>query len=76
MKRDILVGVDVGGTFTDVVLIVGNTTYRAKAASTAVTNVIASRSGMRLGLLTTLGFEETLRLARGRTQEEIIAEQR
>ena len=103
---DILIGVDVGGTFTDVVLIVGGATYRAKSASTypdrarrpdvlrtggrvggldfyavlprvakfglgttAITNVIASRSGLRVGLLTTLGFEDTLRLARGRTHE-------
>ena len=107
MKRDILIGVDVGGTFTDAVLIVGGITHRAKSASTypdigrgvlmscrlaaeragldlnaalprvrkfglgttAVTNLIATRSGMRVGLLATRGFEETLRLARGRTRE-------
>jgi N-methylhydantoinase A len=34
--------------------------------TTAVTNVIASRRGARVGLLTTKGFEETLRLSRGR----------
>ena len=34
--------------------------------TTAVTNTIASRRGARVGLLTTRGFEETLRLARGR----------
>ena len=38
--------------------------------TTAVTNVIATRTGLRTGLVTTKGFEETLRLARGRTQEE------
>jgi len=107
-KRDILIGVDVGGTFTDAVVLVGGVSHRAKSASTypdigrgviascklaaasagldfhemlprvrkfglgttAVTNVIATRRGMRVGLLTTSGFEETLRLARGRTQEE------
>jgi N-methylhydantoinase A len=37
--------------------------------TTAVTNVIATRKGLRVGLITTRGFEETLRLARGRTQE-------
>ena len=106
-KRDILIGVDVGGTFTDAVVIVGGISHRAKSASTypdigrgvmascklaaeaagldfhqmlprvrkfglgttAVTNVFATRRGMRVGLLTTLGFEQTLRLARGRTQD-------
>jgi N-methylhydantoinase A len=108
MSRDILIGVDVGGTFTDAVLIVGETTYRAKSASTypdigrgvlascrlaataagldfaqmlprvrkfglgttAVTNVIATRRGLKVGLVTTRGFEEVLRLARGRTMAD------
>ncbi len=106
--RDILIGVDVGGTFTDAVVIADGRSYRAKSPSTypeigrgvlaacklaaeaaghrldellprvkkfglgttAVTNVIATRTGLRTGLVTTKGFEETLRLARGRTQEE------
>ncbi len=105
--RDILIGVDVGGTFTDAVVIVGGANFRAKSPSTypeigrgvlaacrlaaeaagheladllprvkkfglgttAVTNVIATRTGLRTGLVTTKGFEETLRLARGRTAE-------
>lgn len=105
--RDMLIGVDVGGTFTDAVLTVGSKNYRAKSPSTypdigrgvltacrlaarsaglelgavlsrvrkfglgttAVTNVIATRSGLKVGLVTTKGFEQTLRLARGRTQE-------
>jgi N-methylhydantoinase A len=107
MSRDILIGVDVGGTFTDAVMIVGGASFRAKSPSTypdigrgvlescglaakqagldlaqvlprvrkfglgttAVTNVIATRTGLRIGLLTTQGFQETMRLARGRTQE-------
>jgi N-methylhydantoinase A len=105
--RDLLIGVDVGGTFTDAVLIADGRSFRAKSPSTypdigrgvlascrlaaeaaglelaealprvrrfglgttAVTNVIATRSGLRVGLLTTRGFEETLRLGRGRAQE-------
>jgi len=108
VTKDVLVGVDVGGTFTDAVLILDGQYHRAKAASTypdigrgvleacrlaaqsaggelpdilprvrkfglgttAVTNVIATRRGLRVGLLATRGFEETLRLARGRTREE------
>ena len=106
--RDILIGVDVGGTFTDAVVMVGGASFRAKSPSTypeigrgvlaacelaarasgqelaellprvkkfglgttAVTNVIATRTGLKTGLVTTKGFEETLRLARGRTSEQ------
>ena len=98
------IGVDVGGTFTDVVLSDGTTTWRAKAPSThgaigdgvltacqlvaesagttlidllpqverfgfgttAVTNVIATRSGLQVGLITTAGFEDLVPIARVR----------
>jgi N-methylhydantoinase A len=98
------IGVDVGGTFTDVVLSEGTGVWRAKAPSTpaalghgvlngcrlvaqragmrledllpqvvrfglgttAVTNVIATRSGRRVGLVTTQGFEELVPIARVR----------
>ncbi|HSS08880.1 MAG TPA: hydantoinase/oxoprolinase family protein [Acidimicrobiales bacterium] len=97
------VGVDVGGTFTDAVLTVGGSTWRAKApttpgrvgegvlaaarlaaersgrtleellptvrrfglGTTVVTNALASRTGRKVGLVTTRGFEELLPLARG-----------
>jgi len=96
------IGVDVGGTFTDVVLSDGTRTWRAKAASTpgelgrgvlaacrlvaeragttleallptvsrfglgttAVTNTIAARTGRRVGLITTAGFEDLVPMAR------------
>ena len=98
------IGVDVGGTFTDVVLSDGTSVWRAKAPSTpaalgngvlsgcrlvaqragmrledllprvarfglgttAVTNVIATRSGRRVGLVTTKGFEDLVPIARVR----------
>ena len=98
------IGVDVGGTFTDVVLSEGTGVWRAKAPSTpaalgqgvingcrlvaqragmrledllpqvvrfglgttAVTNVIATRSGRRVGLVTTQGFEDLVPIARVR----------
>ena len=34
LARDMLIGVDVGGTFTDAVLTVGGESYRAKSPST------------------------------------------
>jgi N-methylhydantoinase A len=96
------IGVDVGGTFTDVVLSDGTRTWRAKAPSTpgelgrgvlaacrlvaeragttleallpgvsrfglgttAVTNTIAARTGRRVGLITTSGFEDLVPIAR------------
>lgn len=102
--RSCSIGVDVGGTFTDVVLSDGNTTWRAKAPSThgaigdgvleacrlvaelagyslatllpqvdrfgfgttAVTNVIATRTGLKVGLITTRGFEDLIPIARVR----------
>jgi N-methylhydantoinase A len=98
------IGVDVGGTFTDVVLSDGAQVWRAKAPSstaalgegviaacrlvaqragtsleallprvarfglgtTAVTNVIAARTGRRVGLITTRGFEDLVPIARVR----------
>jgi N-methylhydantoinase A len=98
------IGVDVGGTFTDVVLSDGARVWRAKAPSstsalgdgviaachlvarraettleallprvarfglgtTAVTNVIAARTGRRVGLITTRGFEDLVPIARVR----------
>ena len=94
--RDVCIGVDVGGTFTDAVVTDGLGIWRAKVptttgevgggvmaavslavsragsdldvvlpavrrfglGTTAVTNVLASRVGLRVGLLTTKGFEE------------------
>lgn len=98
------IGVDVGGTFTDIVLSDGQQVWRAKAASTtgalgggviaacrlvadraglpleamlerverfglgttAVTNDIASRTGRKVGLITTAGFEDMVPIARVR----------
>lgn len=104
LGRDLCIGVDVGGTFTDAILTDGVGTWRAKApttpgevgrgvvaaarlaaaragrdledvlpsvrrfglGTTAVTNVLASRTGARVGLITTAGFEELVPFARGR----------
>jgi N-methylhydantoinase A len=102
-SRDIRIGIDVGGTFTDVVADWGAGTARGKVPSTpddpehgvfaaceliaatlkldfatmlgrvgrlglgttVVTNVLATRTGRRLGLLTTAGFEDIIPFARG-----------
>ena len=101
-------GIDVGGTFTDVVAVGTGGTVRGKVPSTpgdpavgvlaaceliagelgtdlpallgrvvrfglgttVVTNVLATRSGLRLGLLTTAGFEDLIPLARGNRLSE------
>jgi N-methylhydantoinase A len=97
-----VIGIDVGGTFTDAVCSDGATTWRAKSptnpakfsdgvigsceliarqielslgellrgtqrfglGTTAVTNVIATRRGRSVGLITTTGFENHLHAAR------------
>jgi N-methylhydantoinase A len=105
---DIRLGIDVGGTFTDVVAEWGTGSARGKVPSTpddpehgvlaacelmattlrldmatmlrrvarfglgttVVTNVLATRTGRRLGLLTTAGFEDIVPLARGHVVPE------
>ena len=102
-QKTIRLGVDVGGTFTDVVATTADGHVRDKVPSdpadpagavvaacelvaadlglgldellgrltrfglgtTVVTNVLATQSGRRLGLLTTAGFEDLIPLARG-----------
>jgi len=100
---DLRLGIDVGGTFTDIVVSWPGGAVRSKVPSTpddpssgvlaacteaaamlgwsrsellgqlerfglgttVVTNVLATESGRRLGLLTTAGFEDLIPLARG-----------
>ena len=107
-SSSVCIGVDVGGTFTDVVVVDGQRVWRAKVpttpadvtagvleacraaaaragvtleqllprvvrfglGTTAITNTIASRSGLRVGLLITKGFEETLHIARAHVISE------
>ncbi|MER7274732.1 hydantoinase/oxoprolinase family protein [Dactylosporangium sp. NPDC000244] len=102
--ESVCVGVDVGGTFTDVVLSAGAQVWSAKApttpgalgrgvldacrlvagragttleellpkvtrfglGTTAVTNTIAARTGLDVGLITTRGFEDLVPIARGK----------
>jgi N-methylhydantoinase A len=102
------VGIDVGGTFTDIVAVSATRVTRGKVPSTpgnpangvvaaceliagefglgltdflalvdrfglgttVVTNVLATRSGVRLGLITTRGFEDLIPLARGNRVSE------
>lgn len=104
---DVRFGIDVGGTFTDAVLLIEDKIVTAKSpttenfsdgviaacelaaqaagtnfaellpevsrfglGTTVVTNAITSRKGVRVGLLTTRGFEETLHHARGKYEIE------
>ncbi|TAK34518.1 MAG: hydantoinase/oxoprolinase family protein, partial [Lysobacteraceae bacterium] len=102
------VGIDVGGTFTDIVAVGATRVTRGKVPSTpgnpaegvvaaceliaaelglaladflarvdrfglgttVVTNVLATRTGLRLGLVTTRGFEDLIPLARGNRVSE------
>ena len=101
--NELVLGVDVGGTFTDIVVMGDGAPVRTKVPSTphdpamgvldavdqvavrfgtdrrgllprlgrfglgttVVTNVLATRTGRRLGLVTTKGFEDLVPLARG-----------
>ncbi len=103
------IGIDVGGTFTDGVLVEGAASWSVKTPSrpddlgegiieacrllaaergetlegllssvshfglgtTAITNVIASRVGRRVGLLTTRGFEEMFAVPRNLSFDEL-----
>src|SRR6478752_10404331 len=51
-------GVDVGGTFTDLFLVHG---------TTVATNAVLESKGARVGLVTTRGFGQILHLARSQT---------
>ncbi|HEX3842186.1 MAG TPA: hydantoinase/oxoprolinase family protein [Acidimicrobiales bacterium] len=108
MSDAIRLGVDIGGTFTDAVIIDGERSVRAKSLTTVddlrlgvldacslaatrlgtsldqllpsvkrfglgtteVTNKIATRNWLRVGLVTTLGFEDAVPEARGRFVSE------
>lgn len=101
---EFVIGIDVGGTFTDMVCSDGQNTWRAKSptnparfadgvlggieliaeqvgcdtatllgstvrfglGTTAVTNVLATKRGRRVGVLTTVGFEDELHTARNK----------
>jgi N-methylhydantoinase A len=105
-KRSYIIGVDTGGTFTDVVVLadtgevwtakasttpddfsrgvmdavgeaaqvmgvdssdlLGRTTL-FKHGSTVATNALITRSGVKVGLITTRGFEDTTEIMRART---------
>lgn len=102
--KDLSIGIDVGGTFTDLACGDGTSLWRAKSptnpedfgsgvlgacrlvaeqigislqellgrvarfglGTTAVTNALVEKQGVKAGLLTTLGFEDTLDMARSR----------
>ena len=102
------IGIDVGGTFTDLACGNGQSLWRAKSptdrnnfgrgvlgacqlvadqvgldletflgrverfglGTTAVTNALVEKHGVRAGLLTTAGFEDTISMARSRRVSE------
>src|SRR6476660_433554 len=67
-----LVGIDVGGTFTDAVMVTGDGQIRVAKAMTAAnvhgntvaTNAILERKGADVGLITTEGFRDVLEFQR------------